>query len=373
VSKRPPLFRWIVIATVFLSACAGLWARWQSRSEQRYLEILGQIRDAVLPTALAELSGESVPPSDNAAPLYLRVIELADGRPNASFKNFPDISISAEIRKEVGEWKDILYLVDQAALKPRCVFPRDLEDRHFVIHTARLMSPCYLICARALQRLEEKYVFGALADIRTTFRVSEALRDEPNLLTQVVRMAICDTAVTALEVVLPHCESAVEAIEQIGLPSIRGAVRRGMHAEIAGFIEAFDQDAMRDEPEFSGIGRIVTLPVFQPYLNDRKSRHLGFLKSYADLLKGPYTISMPGVASLERERIGATRFPDNLYVVRIATAVKREARTESRLVLARLVAHIIDHEKKPVVRFDKSKKSTRSNLSSILSQTGRIA
>lgn len=339
MTQRYRLFRSVFIAFVLLAHTVGVGAARRSDTDQGFRETLQRARDIGLPTSSHELLPDSSPVEDNAAPLYLRVIDLAKKSPRVRLEGL--LTPSEDTRKQIDEWKGILDLVEQAAGKKRCLFSGELDSQDVFL----LASTCHLICARAVLRSREGDTYGALDDIHGAIGAAEALREEPYLMSQIVRITICNTVVTALEIVLPYCDSAVEAIEKIKLPTVQGAVLMGLRDQIVGCVQSYEHQFLEAEFYSKTTSDIMKGPLLKPGVTKVLSLQVDFLCDYAELLASPYTVSVPAALTLEGEKIQATGLLGEHFHMQMGSLIEKEALVESRLSAARLAAHLIDHEK----------------------------
>ena len=345
MSTRFHRFRPLFILLVLFVGCAAVWSAWHKEAKQSYLQVLQRAREIGLTTTVQDDIQSSRPVEDNAMDLYARAISLAETAPEIQKKRFSDVS--ADMWKEIEGWSEVLALIEQATKKPVCVFPRptlDSDPSRAPSHTDRffpvLVDSCHVIGARAVLRSKEGDVQGALDDLRTVVRVSESMRNEPYLLSQAVRLNLCDAAVRALEMVLPNCGSAVDALEQIELTSVRGAILQGVRDQVTSFVGFYDHDADL------GMFGFLRWPLFDPYIMNSKSRHIGYLCDYTELLSSSYPVAIPAAKALETKKINTVGFLGKDLHLRMGALVEKEAWMESRIYATHLAARLMDHEKR---------------------------
>ncbi len=110
-----------------------------------------------------------------------------------------DITTNAPVeamRQLLEKSRPILDEIQTAVRRPKSQFPVHYEDNVSTMlpHLAPLKSLGQLLSLRALARLEAGDAVAALQDVLTTIRLAESLRDEPVLISGLVRIAILDQA-----------------------------------------------------------------------------------------------------------------------------------------------------------------------------------
>ena len=138
--------------------------------------------------------------------------------------------------------------------KPARAMPRFSSTTASPFRAGNLLKLARLLAARATLRAEEGNLDGALDDLRALFRSARALRQEPMLLSQVVRLSIDDVGLAVLEVVLPQCAAAVPALERVELDDPRGAVAQGNRGAAGAAVETLLTPGAID-PDASGLAR----------------------------------------------------------------------------------------------------------------------
>jgi hypothetical protein len=100
------------------------------------------------------------------------------------------------VRQLLEQSRPILEEIETAALRPSSRFPIHYADNWSALlpHLASLRGLGRLFSLRALKRLEAGDAVPALQDVLTTIRLAESLRDEPVLISGLVRIAILELA-----------------------------------------------------------------------------------------------------------------------------------------------------------------------------------
>lgn len=92
--------------------------------------------------------------------------------------------------------RPVMDEIETAVRRPSSQFPIHYEDHAgaILIHLSRLNSLGRLFARRAQVRLETKDASGAIADVATTLRLAESIKDEPILMSGLVRILILNEA-----------------------------------------------------------------------------------------------------------------------------------------------------------------------------------
>lgn len=100
------------------------------------------------------------------------------------------------IRRLLEQSRPILEEIEAAVRRPKSQFPIHYEDNVSALlpHLANLKGLGRLFSLRALARLDAGDAAAALQDVLTTIRLAESLRDEPVLISGLVRIAILELA-----------------------------------------------------------------------------------------------------------------------------------------------------------------------------------
>lgn len=234
----------LVIHTILLVA-SGLALR-HAREE---LRAVGR------PMAIADIIPAPVPPSENAAPLYTSAFALLDSeavgedslrtllsRAGREYGADPE---SAEKREAFERLLanettvQALKLIEQAAARPRCNFdlPYAQGTTLIIPHVNGMIDVGIILQARMALEMRRGDAEAAWRDLETTLRMADALRDEPVLISALVRVAMFRMAL-----------ASVTMMSNLTLPNDAAAARLSMLAapadDIAPFIRAMDGERL---------------------------------------------------------------------------------------------------------------------------------
>ena len=232
------MFKSLLIGILCVCAVAlvvhAAWNLIASRALMRTLHT--QAREG-LPMNLRDIVPPPVPANENAMPLLKAAAQaMADEAGVAQYKpaiaelleyRIPCTSAEASgkdpraletpakeaLRQKLAlpEVTVVFQFLDQAAHKPRCDFALDYSRGATILlpHLSQVRNAVRLLALRAYLRAEAD-PGAAMDDIRTALRIANFLRDEPFLVTHLVRVSCNATATAALGYILN--ETRPEAI-----------------------------------------------------------------------------------------------------------------------------------------------------------------
>ena len=193
-----------------LAILAGVWLYFDIKYARMIDAELARIRAEGWPVTAAECAPEPVPDEQNAAVLYQQLFQIDFDAPDpyAGSDLLPDIDYdltktfreqpTPEIRRQVytfltsPETTKALEILREASKRPHSVFPIHWEEGiaiHFP-HYARFKAACMLVSLRALAAAREQGIAEALDWCRVGLRMSEHVAAEPEVIAQLVSMAM---------------------------------------------------------------------------------------------------------------------------------------------------------------------------------------
>jgi len=341
--------RYLLYGSLAGLAIFGSWQTWNVVATSRYHDAVERFAAAGLPTTMRDLLPPAVPPEMNAAPLYLRAMALAKPLPDIRGPVSPPLS--KEMREAVAAANEALEIFRKAAALPGCSFPRDASGwPDSSVRISDLVKLGRLLAARAAMRAEEGDAASALDDLKTLFRASRALRDEPTLLPQIVRLTICGLGLDALKAIFPRAPSAAEAFRRVEPDDLRGGFARGLRCEAAHFVENSTQGwpdlemktlSWKDPIDVLFRFRAVT----RPYLKSLEGAEVDFMRQLLSAIEKPYPETIPLASKLEADaRRSGGLLP--IFVAGYRGWLEREAKSVSRMEAARVAALLMDHQRK---------------------------
>lgn len=200
-------FRWavVVVGVLILGAIISICLFPGSDSH------LKALRDAGLPTSLEELNRwlPQVPASNNAA---LVIMAAVDKRVTASpeLDNLlPLLSLNTELGEEKDEFEqyiqrnsEALQLIHRAAVLPSARYALNLTNPFAVPHLAELKALANLLKAEAIYYSHNDRPDLAFRSVTSGFALARTLRQEPALISELVRIALVAIALHNFESLL---------------------------------------------------------------------------------------------------------------------------------------------------------------------------
>ncbi|MBI1899523.1 MAG: hypothetical protein HYS13_00235, partial [Planctomycetia bacterium] len=230
--KRRPLAWWVYVAMFLLvvaMAIGGFYGAWYLRARAELQKEIAGLRERGEPVWFAEIAPPPVNAADNAAPLLLQAVKKLAPPNRALYQAFYDALARANEVARYGDEKgsrtaieepalvagleangEALAVLRQALQKPRCVFPIDYQTHQpFAIlleHIQQSRELARLLQAEFHLALAKGDVEGALRAIDDGFALSECLREEPFLVSQLVRIVVARLAVDELAILAGRIE-----------------------------------------------------------------------------------------------------------------------------------------------------------------------
>ena len=187
----------LVVHTVLLLG-SGLWLR---NAYQR-------LRKDGRPMSAQDIIPRPVPPDENAAPLYQSAFALLDSASagNESLANALSQAVAAcesdpDSEEKLAALERLLAmpsvvraldLIDKAAARPRCNFDLPYEQGAMMLfpHVNGLLKVSRFQAAQALLDARRGNAAAVWRGIETSFRMADSLREEPVLISALVRLAM---------------------------------------------------------------------------------------------------------------------------------------------------------------------------------------
>ena len=195
----------LLIHTVLLLG-SGLWLR----------NAYQQLRKDGRPMSAQDIIPRPVPPDENAAPLYQSAFALLDSASagNESLANALSQAVAACESDPDSEEKlaalerllatpsvvRALELIDKAAARPRCNFDLPYEQGAMMLfpHANGLLKVSRFQAAQALLDARRGNAAAVWRGIETSFRMADSLREEPVLISALVRLAMLNATASRI-------------------------------------------------------------------------------------------------------------------------------------------------------------------------------
>ena len=352
------LIKWTV---VLLVVCGVGWTIWNAVASYRLEQAIEAASAAGWMGTIEELErgleqfGGAPEPEENAAPLFRAVFAFMEGLPEPEDWTGEDRhSVPAEVENLIGEYEEVFALLERARSRPRCKF--DLEWREGAAMRMNHLFPvrrAVLMCrARAILRVNAGDHEGAIEDLRLGFAVANALREEPILISQLVRIAAASIVTDALQHVLPLCPEPVEAVESLQTGDFRGAMAFSLHGEGPAFLMMLPEAKARDvvqllfewhwDDDWSAIAGGALVAVCRPYLKQQTALLLDLYGEYEVAHRLPYPEARE-YFQRQRDRTRPAGWVLDPIAGSYMSVIDQEAKLVSELTLVRLAAKLLQH------------------------------
>jgi len=176
---------------------------------------IAAIRAEGSPTTAADLAGPKIPDDENAAVLYGKVFEFMATKQATEdwvvIGTFPierkkDPTVWKKAAEILPRFRNVIALIEQAQKRPKCRFPVKWEQGFSVQfrHLAPMRRLAQLLRAQALIDAKAGKMDEALRSTGFAFKLSDSLKDEPNLISQLVRISVVGIAARTFTDVLEY-------------------------------------------------------------------------------------------------------------------------------------------------------------------------
>ena len=216
------------------------------------------------PTTAADLAGEKIPDEENAAVLYRRAFELTSteqgtedsgviGTFTSRKERAKDPTLWSKATEILPRYQRVIILVEQAQSRPKCRFPANWRQGYSIQfgHFGPVRRLAQLLRAQALIDAKAGRTDEALRSTELAFKLSDSLKDEPNLISQLVRISVVGIAARAFTDVLEYgdvnesqARRLYGTLSEINMDS---SIVTAMHGERALGIMAFE-DVRKNGP-----------------------------------------------------------------------------------------------------------------------------
>lgn len=225
-----------VLLALLPSAPFSLLEGWNAIATARLEARLQAIRDAGDPVTMADLAKRhpDPPPGKNAAPVFQAAFERMEAREQenaAQEERLPlvgqaqlpglDEPLPPPMRGAIQAYlkgnHEVLALLHQAAALAECKFDLDFAQGPGMLmpHLSKLRGAARLLALEAIERTEAGQADEAAASLTACLRMGEAVRQEPVLISTLVRIACDAIAVAAAERWASGARPSPEALARV--------------------------------------------------------------------------------------------------------------------------------------------------------------
>jgi hypothetical protein len=205
------------------------------------------------PTCAADLAGKPIPDSENAAVIYEKAFKLLPKNEPPILKRFcdrgersKDPKLRGQVTAMLPRYAKALALAERASSMPKCRFRIDwgkslMADTPQYDHLRFLVE---LAAARAMVEARGGKASAAVDSIRLVFAIGESMREEPVLISCLVRYSTIGLATDALLEAAGCCDlggkDAKVLADSISSISLRGSASRALEGERAIVVVFYD-------------------------------------------------------------------------------------------------------------------------------------
>jgi hypothetical protein len=219
--------RWAYIMSAIIIVCISFLLIMRLSSQSRIDTILQQAQKSGQPITLDELESFYSRSITNAAPIYLQAFDLlspkADDIPLVGSAKLPSVSeslredLKIKIKKYLSENNDAIQLFHKAVEIEDCRYPLQLSKGIAtpISHFTPLRQGVRILALKNCIALEENKIDEAVQTLLSMIHLSESMRNEPILISQLVRVACIETSLNALERTLSKHAISHAQLEQL--------------------------------------------------------------------------------------------------------------------------------------------------------------
>src|SRR5262245_1610759 len=251
MSKVARILKWIVWGLLVLFILGMIaWTIANAVANVRFDDAVRELEQAGYPIDVPAIVPPDLPPAENAAPYYASAFALA-ARPQSnevsillrSTEARGVAALTAEEKVRLREWlagnAEAVDMLVRARKRPGCRYPRDyrLGLALPLPELQWIASLAFELSLRAQLEVEDGKVEDARATVRDIFKLSDSVRDEPLLVSQMVRGTAASFAFQAID----RCVKAGSRPEELRewirlLPSAgwySGSISKCLRGELA--------------------------------------------------------------------------------------------------------------------------------------------
>ncbi|MDD5454152.1 MAG: hypothetical protein PHW62_01450 [Candidatus Ratteibacteria bacterium] len=216
------------------------------------------------PTTIAEIIPPPVPDEENATILYSRVFELitwscieGSNIDNLrqivkKLKSLYDTSIwTDEEREKISklinskEVQDIFSILEKGSKKPKCRFELEYEKGYEMelLHLNKIRIYTELLCVKAMLEAESGNVEQVFDTLLIGLRMSNHLKDEPTLSSQLMRI-VCDNLIIECIEVIADLKGITQEQETLIMNELSA------HQDVEPFVKAMDGERVVGAGDF---------------------------------------------------------------------------------------------------------------------------
>lgn len=343
----------LVAGLLALCAIAG-WFLWAASANRRLEAKLEELAAGGYATKLAQLAPAMPPDDENGAALF-----------DAAFAGWPDplpAELGALIERTspeftdeelatldafLDEHADVFAMFEEAAARPRCVFPRDYTQGYGILlpQIAQVIKTVKLMRMRAWRQAAAGDFAGAARTVETMVATAECVREEPILVSQLVRIVALGIALDTLQPLAEDmpADALARVRDRLDPDGVIAGMRRAYRGEMAFAASLVGEDATGT----LGVEMPALLDTIltRPLLKEDFVMLLEFEQRMVDAAELPYPQAQPAMVALDADAQAVASDWRHPFTAMLIPAVGRSlpnaAKLQTRLVLARAVIDLM--------------------------------
>lgn len=209
---RLALFSFILITLAVLSWGGVLFLR-STLSFNKSAREIAKIEARGEPITLADLAGEKIPNSENAAVVYeqaFKMISTQDAEKDFEvLRDFlrmntetTDPTLVKQIPDIVQRYHGAIGLVKEAQKRPKCIFPIEWEKGALDVgfpHYAKIRALTTLLCTDALLASQADNMEKAVDDLVLSYKLSKTMKNESTIIGQLVQITTLNQSTLTMQ------------------------------------------------------------------------------------------------------------------------------------------------------------------------------
>lgn len=319
--RRARLLRlslWSLLALTLLAVAA--WTMAHVVADSRLEGVLEELRKAGYATTMNEqvpfgVIPHPLDPRENGAPYFTAAFALwiepdpdtAESYARALDNGFS--SLSREEKDKLGRWLDeneeAFSLLSRAAVRPGCQFERDYSQGYSMLmpEVTKAIRMAKMLQLRAQRAAEQGKEDVAQGSMRHIFALADSVKEEPILVSQLVRLIVVGTALESVDRCVTSETSEEDLRAWLGLLPNENlfdhtGFERGMRGELA-----MSADLLRNLDTVNALGYLRGRSgwLMRPILKWDGASHLLFLRRGIESGRKPYSHYLSELTAIERE------------------------------------------------------------------------
>lgn len=279
------------LAVASLATCGFI--NWQT--EGRIEEEIARLRAAGEPVSFIDCAPPPVPEAENGAPLIVAALS------GLSMDHEFDVCVEdlamkrsdpARLRAMLEARREILVRLREALAKPQFRYHVNYEDGFAaqMPHVGKVLSGGRFLGLESVDALNRGDRAGAVRSVLDILRLEKTLRQEPTLVSQLIRFVLVATALEHLEKVTLDAEEEREFLRLADPAAYREGLARSYQSERAFGINAFQDLLGGRTGAMEGLGQPLPMAGWyaRPYLRLDFVRYLDIMKEVVPAVRGDY-------------------------------------------------------------------------------------